>query len=86
MISDHIKDYNVDLSQLKKGDIIVKEFQYGIRPNGGTKGFIPVEVVEVFDGDSITVNNGEYDFQIWYDELCDWEKFHKLDKNVFKWG
>lgn len=84
MIEDHIDDYNVELAELQTGDIIVKDFQFGYRPHGNDKGYIPVEVVEPFDGNSLVIDNNEYQYQIWVDDMCDWETFHKLKKSSFK--
>lgn len=46
-VEDHIEDYNCDTDSLKKGDFVIRDFQFGHLPNGGNKGYIPYEVVDV---------------------------------------
>lgn len=46
-VEDHIEDYNCDTVSLKKGDYIIRDFQFGHLPNGGNKGYIPYEVVDI---------------------------------------
>lgn len=46
-VEDHIDDYNCDPLTLKKGDYIIRDFQFGHLPNGGNKGYIPYKVVEI---------------------------------------
>lgn len=52
-VEDHIEDYNCDTVDLKKGDYIIRDFQFGHLPNGGNKGYIPYEVVDIeYDRDN----------------------------------
>lgn len=46
-VEDHIDDYNCDLYNIKKGDYIIRDFQWGHLPNGGNKGYIPYEVTDI---------------------------------------
>ena len=46
-VEDHIDDYNCDPLTIKKGDYIIRDFQFGHLPNGGNKGYIPYKVVEI---------------------------------------
>ena len=57
-VEDHIDDYNCDTATLKKGDYIIRDFQFGHLPNGGNKGYIPYKVVDIeYDRDE---DNGCY--------------------------
>ena len=54
-VEDHIDDYNCDTTTLKKGDYIIRDFQFGHLPNGGNKGYIPYKVVDIeYDRDEDT--------------------------------
>lgn len=46
-VEDHIDDYNCDTTTLKKGDYIIRDFQFGHLPNGGNKGYIPYKVIDI---------------------------------------
>lgn len=46
-VEDHIEDYNCDTVDLKKGDYIIRDFQFGHLPNGGNKGYIPYKVEDI---------------------------------------
>ena len=46
-VEDHIEDYNCDTTSLKKGDYVIRDFQFGHLPNGGNKGYIPYQVVDI---------------------------------------
>lgn len=83
LIADHIEEYDVDLTSLKQGDIIVKLFQSGYEPHGNNKGYIPVQIVEPYNGTFIVIDNNKYLFKIWVDQLCKWETYHKLKKASF---
>lgn len=95
-VEDHIDDYNCDTVDLKKGDYVIRDFQFGHLPNGGNKGYIPYEVVDIeYDRDDDT--QGYYDarkrlhlfdgFDDFYVE-CYNERFngifHKLKKSSVK--
>lgn len=57
-VEDHIDDYNCDTVSLKPGDFIIRDFQFGHLPNGGNKGYIPYEVIDIeYDRDD---DNGGY--------------------------
>ena len=59
-VEDHIDDYNCDPLTLKKGDYIIRDFQFGHLPNGGNKGYIPYEVTDIVY-DDVSDKNGYYD-------------------------
>ena len=59
-VEDHIEDYNCDPINLKAGDYIIRDFQFGHLPNGGNKGYIPYKVVDVVY-DDISDKGGYYD-------------------------
>lgn len=46
-VEDHIEDYNCNPADFKKGDFIIRDFQYGHLPNGGSEGYIPYKVVDI---------------------------------------
>lgn len=48
-VEDHIDDYNCDPLSLKKGDYVIRDFQFGHLPNGGNKGYIPYEVIDILE-------------------------------------
>ena len=95
-IEDHIEDYNCDPESLKKGDYIVRDFQWGHFPYGGVEGYIPYVVVEiVYDRDEdvggyhdarkrIKLSDGIDEFSI----VCQNGRFngmlHKLKKSSIK--
>ena len=57
-VEDHIEDYDCDTVNLKKGDYIIRDFQFGHLPNGGNKGYIPYKVIDIeYDRDD---DNGGY--------------------------
>ena len=59
-VEDHIDDYNCDVLDLKEGDYIIRDFQFGHLPNGGNKGYIPYKVESIVY-DDISDKNGYYD-------------------------
>lgn len=59
-VEDHIEDYDCDPLNLKKGDFVIRDFQFGHLPNGGNKGYIPYEVTDIIY-DDISDKNGYYD-------------------------
>lgn len=92
-VEDHIDDYNCDTTSLKKGDYIIRDFQFGHLPNGGNKGYIPYEVVDIeYDRDEdvggywdarkrLHLYDGYEDFYIeCYNERFN-GIFHKLKKS-----
>jgi len=92
-VEDHIEDYNCDTVDLKKGDYIIRDFQFGHLPNGGNKGYIPYEVIDIeYDRDDHTggywdarkrlhLFDGYEDFYIeCYNERFN-GMFHKLKKS-----
>ena len=95
-VEDHIQDYDIDIVDLKKGDYIIRDFQFGHLPNGGNKGYIPYEVVDIeYDRDEdkqgywdarkrLHVYDGEEDFYIEvYNERFN-GMFHRLKKSSIK--
>lgn len=46
-VEDHIDVYDCDTRDLKEGDYIIRDFQFGHLPNGGNKGYIPYEVIAI---------------------------------------
>lgn len=46
-VEDHIDVYDCDTEDLKEGDYIIRDFQFGHLPNGGNKGYIPYEVTSI---------------------------------------
>lgn len=46
-VEDHIEDYNCNPADFKKGDFIIRDFQYGHLPNGGSEGYIPYKVTDI---------------------------------------
>lgn len=84
MIDEHIVDYDVKFEDIKKGDYIVKEFQFGTLPHGGDSGFIPYEVLEKYEDYTLLVTDGTYDYEIYFDPSAKSEKYHRLDKKAFK--
>ena len=95
-VEDHIEDYDVDTIDLKKGDYVIRDFQFGHLPNGGNKGYIPYKVNNVVYDDTCE-NQGYYDRRTRL-ELDDGDEvfyivcqnndfnglFHRLKKNAFK--
>ena len=85
-VEDHIADYDVDPDFLEKGDYIIRDFQFGHLPNGGNKGYIPYEVVDIeYDRDEqgsgywdnrkrLHLYDGEEDFYI----VCQNGKFNGM--------
>ena len=95
-VEDHIDDYNCDTTSLKKGDYIIRDFQFGHLPNGGNKGYIPYKVVDIeYDRDEdngcywdarkrLHLFDGHEDFYIeCYNERFN-GMFHKLKKSSVK--
>ena len=95
-VEDHIDDYNCDTLTLKPGDCIIRDFQFGHLPNGGNKGYIPYEVVDIeYDRDSdvsgyrdvrkrLHLYDGHEDFYIeCYNDRFN-GIFHKLKRSSIK--
>ena len=95
-VEDHIEDYDCDTVSLKKGDYIIRDFQFGHLPNGGNKGYIPYKVIDIeYDRDDdnggywdarkrLHLFDGEEDFYIeCYNERFN-GIFHKLKKSSVK--
>lgn len=93
MVEDHIDVYDCDTADLKKGDYIIRDFQFGHLPNGGNKGYIPYKVMDiVYERDEDTqgfwdsrkrlhLYDGEEDFYLdVYMERFN-GMFHKLKKS-----
>lgn len=80
MIEEFISDYDVDLTQVKVGDILVRDFQFGHLRNTG---YTPLKVVETFNGMSIKVQGTDNRiYSICADPHISKDTvFHKLDKN-----
>jgi DNA-binding ferritin-like protein len=96
MVEDHIDIYDCDTADLKKGDYIIRDFQFGHLPNGGNKGYIPYRVEDiVYERDEDTqgfwdsrkrlhLYDGEEDFYLdVYMERFN-GMFHKLKKSSVK--
>lgn len=96
MVEDHIDVYDCDTADLKKGDYIIRDFQFGHLPNGGNKGYIPYKVEDiVYERDEDTqgfwdsrkrlhLYDGEEDFYLdVYMERFN-GMFHKLKKSSVK--
>lgn len=96
MVEDHIDVYDCDTADLKKGDYIIRDFQFGHLPNGGNKGYIPYKVEGiVYERDEDTQGfwdsrkrlhlfDGEEDFYMdVYMERFN-GMFHKLKKSSVK--
>ena len=95
-VEDHIEDYDCDTVDLKKGDYIIRDFQFGHLPNGGNKGYIPYKVIDIeYDRDDdnggywdarkrLHLYDGKEDFYIeCYNERFN-GMFHKLKKSSVK--
>ena len=95
-VEDHIDDYNCDTVDLKEGDYIIRDFQFGHLPNGGNKGYIPYKVIDIeYDRDEavngywdarkrLHLYDGYEDFYIdCYNERFN-GMFHKLKKSSVK--
>lgn len=95
-VEDHIEDYNCDTVDLKEGDYIIRDFQFGHLPNGGNKGYIPYKVVDIeYDRDEdkggywdarkrLHLYDGKEDFYIeCYNERFN-GMFHRLRKSSVK--
>lgn len=95
-VEDHIDDYDCDTVNLKKGDYIIRDFQFGHLPNGGNKGYIPYKVIDIeYDRDDdnggywdarkrLHLYDGKEDFYIeCYNERFN-GMFHKLKKSSVK--
>ena len=95
-VEDFIEDYNCDTVDLKKGDFIIRDFQFGHLPNGGNKGYIPYRVEDIeYDRDEdvngyrdtrkrLHLFDGYEDFYIeCYNERFN-GMFHKLKKSSVK--
>jgi DNA-binding ferritin-like protein len=95
-VEDFIEDYNCDTVNLKKGDYIIRDFQFGHLPNGGNKGYIPYKVEDIeYDRDDhvggywdarkrLHLYDGYEDFYIEvYNERFN-GMFHKLIKSAVK--
>ncbi|MBO7212349.1 MAG: hypothetical protein J6V44_15285 [Methanobrevibacter sp.] len=95
-VEDHIDDYNCDTVDLKEGDYIIRDFQFGHLPNGGNKGYIPYKVIDIeYDRDEdvngywdarkrLHLYDGYEDFYLeCYNERFN-GMFHKLKKSSVK--
>ena len=95
-VEDHIEDYDCDTVDLKEGDYIIRDFQFGHLPNGGNKGYIPYKVIDIeYDRDEdkngywdsrkrLHLYDGEEDFYVeCYNERFN-GMFHKLKKSSVK--
>lgn len=83
MIEGLIEDYDVDLTTVKVGDILIRDFQFGHLKNTG---YIPVKVVESFDGMNIKVQTADEKIHsICADPyLVKDTVYHKLSKSSLK--
>lgn len=83
MIEPFIQEYDVDLTEVVPGDIIVRDWQYGHMENTGYR---PVQVLEVFDNLSILVRGeGNITYTICVDpSLMRGRTYHKLNKDFLK--
>lgn len=91
-VEDHIEDYDCDTIDLKKGDYIIRDFQFGHLPNGGNKGYIPYKVIDIeydrdeeasgyFDGRKrLHLFDGYEDFYL----VCQNERFNGIFHKLFK--
>ena len=91
-VEDHIEDFNCDTLDLKKGDYIIRDFQFGHLPNGGNKGYIPYKVIDIeydrdeeasgyFDGRKrLHLFDGYEDFYL----VCQNERFNGIFHKLFK--
>ena len=55
-VEEHIEDYNCNPLDLKVGDYVIRDFQFGHLPNGGNKGYIPYEVTDIVYDDTSECN------------------------------
>lgn len=83
MLEPFILEYDIDLSEVKKGDIIIRDWQYGHLKNTG---YIPLKVTDTFDGMNITVEttDGRLRRIVADTNNNHGEIYHKLDKSYMK--
>lgn len=83
LLEPFITDWDVDVGDLKIGDIIIRDWQFGHLKNTG---YVPLEIVEIFDGVGITVRDirgGQH--RICVEPILMRDKvFHRLDKSLAK--
>lgn len=83
MLEPFIEEYNTDPTKLQKGDIVIRDWQFGHLPNTGYR---PVIVVEEFNGISMTVESsfGRL-YRVCIDPSLMKDKiFHKLNRDGLK--
>lgn len=79
LLEPFISVWNVNPNDLEVGDIIIRDWQFGHLKNTGYR---PFEIVEVFDGVSVTVQDSRgIKHRICMDPILMKDKtYHKLDK------
>lgn len=80
ILEPFIVEWDVDPEDLEIGDVIIRDWQFGHMKNTGYR---PLQVVEVFDGVSVTVQDRRgIKHRICMDPiLMKDKKFHKLDSS-----
>ena len=80
MIESFIEEYDADLTSVKIGDILVRDWQYGHLPNTGYR---PIEVVDIPDNTHIIVNDATgRSYSICTDTMLMKDRvYHKLNKS-----
>ena len=77
MLEPFIIDYDVDLSYVEIGDILIRDWQYGHLPNTG---YIPMEVIDITDDMSILVQTKDGSHYICNDGgISKDAMYHRLD-------
>ena len=79
MIEPFIQEYDIALSDVHVGDIIVRDWQFGHLKNTGYK---PQEVVDITNHNIVVSNNNGYNDRIFVDTIITKDTvYHKLNKN-----
>jgi hypothetical protein len=79
MLEPFIINYDVDLNDVEVGDILIRDWQYGHLPNTG---YIPMEVIDINNNNSILVQSGKDMHYIANDNgISKDASYHRLDRD-----
>jgi len=79
MLEPFIINYDVDLNDVEVGDILIRDWQYGHLPNTG---YIPMEVIDIDNNNSILVQCGKDMHYISNDNGISTDaSYHRLDRD-----
>lgn len=77
LLSDNIKECDVDISKLKKDDIVIRDFESG---NVANNKFIAYKVVEPFNGRYIILTDYKNKYRIMDNDNIKYT-FHQMNKS-----